>query len=143
MQRRFPAATCHLPKQAPDRQGWMRSACRQLVLRAWCAGALVGVQQPPSPPWSTSWLRQSFLPACLCYSAQAPARPPPVRRAGSELLSLRIDVRERLGDSLLLLGDLVQCRHSLPLETAYRLIRINQSNRRLSLRCTQCNGRMP
>jgi hypothetical protein len=33
MQRRFPAASCHLPKQAPDRQGWIRCACRQLVLR--------------------------------------------------------------------------------------------------------------
>src|SRR5438270_1491567 len=28
-------------------------------------------------------------------------------------------------------------------ETKFRLIRIDQSTRRLSLRCTQCNGRMP
>src|SRR5271167_365623 len=39
--------------------------------------------------------------------------------------------------------DLVQCRHSLPFETEYRLIRVDQSPRRLSLQCTRCNRRMP
>jgi hypothetical protein len=39
------------------------------------------VQPPPSSPSSASWLRQSFLPACLCCSEQAPAQPPPARRA--------------------------------------------------------------
>jgi hypothetical protein len=33
LQRRFPAASCPLPKQAPGHRGWMRCACRQLVLR--------------------------------------------------------------------------------------------------------------
>jgi hypothetical protein len=32
----------------------------------------------------------------------------------SKLLTLRIDARERLADPLLLLGDLVQCRHPVP-----------------------------
>jgi hypothetical protein len=90
----------------------MRCACRRLVLGPWCASALVAVQQPPSWPGSAFWLRQSFLPARPCCKAQAPAQPPPVRRAGQELLPLRIDVRERLGDPLLLVGDPVQCRHS-------------------------------
>ena len=56
-----------------------RCPCRQLVLRPQCASVLVAVEQPPSSRWSASWLRQSFSPAWLCCSAQAPAQPLPIR----------------------------------------------------------------
>src|SRR5580692_9695503 len=58
-----------------------------------------------------------------------------------QLLALRIDARQRLADPLLLFGDLVQCRHSRPSRTEYRLTTIDQSFRRLALRCTECNSR--
>src|SRR3984893_11723318 len=58
-----------------------------------------------------------------------------------QLLALRIDARQRLADPLLLFGDLVQCRHSGPSRTEYRLTTIDQSFRRLALRCTEYNSR--
>src|SRR5947209_3950781 len=72
------------------------------------AEAAVFVAQSSSVP------RPSFSPAGLCRSARAPARPPPVTELVGELLALSIDPRERLADSLLLLGDFIQCRHSVP-----------------------------
>jgi hypothetical protein len=42
---------------------------------------VIALERPPSPPWSASWLKPSSLIACLCCSAQAHARSPPVRRA--------------------------------------------------------------
>src|SRR5271169_1249552 len=79
----------------------------------------------------------------FAVASKHPLSRPQFAELASELLALCIDARERLADPLLLLGDLVQCRHSLPFETEYRLIRIDQSTGRLSLRCAQCNRRMP
>jgi hypothetical protein len=104
---------------------------------------LVAVQQRPSSPWSAPWLRQSFLPARLAVAREHPLSRFQFAELASELLVLCIDARERFADPLLLFGDLVQCRHSFTVETEYRLIRIDQTTRRLSLRCAQCNGRVP
>src|SRR5215469_1290738 len=57
-----------------------------------------------------------------------------------ELVALCIDACERLANPLLLLRDLVQCRHSVPSEReGVRLIRMINLFGRLALRCTRRN----
>jgi len=64
-----------------------------------------------------SWLRQSFLPACLCCTRS------PVSRlqspAGSELLALVHRRARELADPLLLLGDLFPMSTFFTFETEY------------------------
>src|SRR5262244_4381124 len=78
----------------------------------------------PSTPCYTvapSTLRQCAQRSCLlCYPrACAVARKHTLGRLQfaeltGQLLVLCIDTRQRLADPLLLFGDLIQCRHSLP-----------------------------
>src|ERR1700745_1009579 len=60
-------------------------------------------------PWPRS-MRRGFV-ATSRRGRGALLRP---RRLAGELLALLIDARERLADPLLLFGDLIQCRHSVP-----------------------------
>jgi hypothetical protein len=66
----------------------------------------------PGPDWFLAELGGRLLADGLPLAGGALTLAVP--ELGSELLTLCIDARERLADPLLLVGDLVQSRHSVP-----------------------------